>query len=269
MAQGRWSLAVLLLALLLVAPSLPGLGAQSPAPVSGGRVDPKLIEDLVLANKILAVEGVVDSQGHVSMRHPTNPNRYLMSRARAPELVTVEDVMEHDLDGNVVEARDRAPYLERFIHGEVYRARPDVMSVVHNHSPSVIPFTVSSVPLRTMAHSGAFIGSGLPIFEIRKVGGMTDMLVSNPALGRAFAQALGQASAILMRGHGAATVGPDLRRAVGRAVYLEVNAKLQLQAIGLGGTVTYFEAEEARLVEARRDYDRQWELWTRKVNRGN
>lgn len=138
-------------------------------------------------------------------------------------------------------------------------------SVVHAHSSSVIPFSVSSVPLRAVAHSGAFLGDGLPIFEIRETGGMTDMLVSTPALGRALAVRLADRPALLMRGHGVVTVGGDLHRAVGRAVYLEENARLLQNAINLGGTITYLDPEEARRVEALRDYERQWELWTRKV----
>ena len=223
------------------------------------------VDELVLANHILALEGVVDSQGHVSMRDPRNANHYLISDARAPELVEAANIMDFDLDSAAIDPRGRMPYRERFIHGEIYRARPDVMAVVHHHAPSVLPFTVSTVPLRAMAHSGAFIGGGLPIFEIRRAGGMTDMLVSSGALGRALAESLGQSPAVLMRGHGAAVVGPTLRHAIGRSVYLEVNARMQQQAIALDGTIEYLSPEEARKIEDRRDYDRQWELWKRKL----
>ena len=240
--------------------------AGSQAPLSAGPVDPAIVAELVLANHILAREGVVDSQGHVSLRHPRDPNRYLISRARAPELVEQADIMECDLDGAPVDPRGRMPYRERFIHGEIYRVRPDVVSVVHNHSPSVLPFTVSSVPLRAMTHSGAFIGTGLPIFEIRRAGGMTDMLVSSPALGRALAASLGRSAAVLMRGHGAAVVGQTLRHAVGRSVYLELSARTQQEAMALGGTLEYLSAEEARRIEDRRNYDRQWELWRRRAS---
>jgi HCOMODA/2-hydroxy-3-carboxy-muconic semialdehyde decarboxylase len=238
--------------------------AQAP-PASAGPADPQLIEDLVIANRILAIEGVLDAMGHVSVRHDRNPNRYLLSRARAPELVTAEDIVEFDLDSNPVDPRGRPLYSERFIHGEIYRARPDVIAVVHNHSPSVIPFGVSDVPLRALAHSGAFIAEGVPVFEIRRAAGMTDMLVRTPALGRALAQTLGNKPALLMRGHGAAVVGPSLSFAVGRSIYLELNAKLQAQAMALGGTITYLDPEEARKVEARRNYNRAWELWKRKA----
>jgi len=240
-------------------------GAQAQYPASAGPVDPKLIEDLIAANRILAMEHIVDAQGHVSVRHPRDPNRYIISLARAPDLVTAEDLMEYDLDSNPVRDPGRRQYSERFIHGEIYKARPDVMAVVHNHSPAAIPFTVSSVPLRAIAHSGGFLAEGLPVFEIRDVAGLTGMLVSDPALGRALAQKLGNKPAILMRGHGVAVVGKSLPFVVGRSIYLEVGAKLQAEAIALGGTVTYLDPEEGRKIEERRDYIRPWELWKRQA----
>ncbi len=238
--------------------------AQQP-PASAGPPDPKLIEDLVAANRILAIQGVVDGQGHVSVRHNRDPNPYLLSRARAPALVVAEDLLEFDLDRNPVDAGGRQLYSERFIHGEIYNARPDVIAVVHNHSPSVVPFTVSTVPLRAVAHSGGFIADGFPIFEIREAGGMTDMLVRTAALGRALAQVLGNKPAALMRGHGAAVVGPSLPHVVGRSISLEVGAKLQAQAMALGGTINYLDPEEGRWNEARRDYVRSWEMWKREA----
>jgi HCOMODA/2-hydroxy-3-carboxy-muconic semialdehyde decarboxylase len=148
-------------------------------------LDSALIDDLVAANRILVDQGVLDGYGHVSVRHPADPQRYLMSRSIAPELVTAADVMEYDLDSNPVDARGRTTYLERFIHGEVYRARPDVRAVVHDHSPSVIPFGVSTAPLRPLYHMSAFLGGGVPVFDIKTASGQsTDMLVRNPALGK-------------------------------------------------------------------------------------
>jgi len=243
--------------------AIPALAQQPPA--SAGPADPKLIEDLVAANRILAMQGVVDGMGHVSVRHNRDPNRYLLSRARAPALVITDDILEFDLDSNPVDPRGRALYSERFIHGEIYKARPDVIAVVHNHSPSVIPFTVSNVPLRAVAHSGGFIAEGVPIFEIREAGGMSDMLVRNAALGRALAQVLGNKPAALMRGHGATVVGPSLSHVVGRSIYLELGAKLQAQAIALGGAINYLDPEEGRRIEARRDYSRPWEMWKRQA----
>jgi HCOMODA/2-hydroxy-3-carboxy-muconic semialdehyde decarboxylase len=243
----------------------PRRAAAQANPASAGPADPHLIEDLVAANRILADQGVLDGYGHVSARHDRDPNRYLMARSVAPALVTAGDIMEYDLDSRPVEARGRASYAERFIHGEVYKARPDVKAVVHNHSPSLIPFGVATTPLQPVYHMSAFIGQGVPVFEIRNAGGMTDMLVSAPALGQALAQALGNSPAALLRGHGVVVVGPGLPLAVGRCVYLEVNAKLQMQAMALGGKITYLDPEEVRKVEARQDYRRAWELWKRQV----
>jgi len=152
-----------------------------------------LIEDLVAANRILVDQGVLDGYGHVSVRHPADPQRYLMSRSLAPELVTAADVMEYDLDSTPVDARGRTTYLERFIHGEIYRARPDVKAVVHHHSPSVIPFGVGAVPLQPLYHMSAFLGGGVPVYDIKTASGRsTDMLVRDAALGRGLAQALGR-----------------------------------------------------------------------------
>ena len=231
-------------------------------------LDSALIDDLVAANRILVDQGVLDGYGHVSVRHPADPQRYLMARSIAPELVTAADVMEYDLDSNPVDARGRTTYLERFIHGEVYRARPDVRAVVHDHSPSVIPFGVSTAPLRPLYHMSAFLGGGVPVFDIKTASGQsTDMLVRNPALGKSLAQTLGSRPVALMRGHGAVVVGASLPLVVFRAVYTEMNARLQAQAMALGGPVTYLDDEEARRAEASvgGTVARPWELWRRKA----
>jgi len=227
-----------------------------------------LIDDLVAANRILVDQGVLDGYGHVSVRRPTDPQRYLMSRSIAPELVTAADVMEYDLDSNPVDARGRATYLERFIHGEVYRVRPDVQAIVHDHSPSVIPFGVSTAPLRPLYHMSAFLGGGVPVFDIKTASGQsTDMLVRTAALGKSLAQTLGTRPVALMRGHGAVVVGASLPLVVFRAVYTEMNARLQAQALALGGPVTYLDDEEARRAEASvgGTVTRPWELWRRKA----
>jgi HCOMODA/2-hydroxy-3-carboxy-muconic semialdehyde decarboxylase len=242
------------------------LGAQ--APQSAGPAAPALIEDLIAANRILAMHGIVDAFGHVSVRHNRDRNRFLLSRSLAPDLVTAADLIEYDLDSNAVNANDRSQYSERFIHGEIYKARPDVNAVVHNHAASLIPFGVSSVPMRPIYHMAGFIGEGLPIFEIRTGAGMTNMLVNDAARGRALGTSLGDKPAVLMRGHGIAVVGPSLPYAVGRSIYLEVNARIQLQAIGLGGDVTYLSPEESREIIAAgesRGYERPWELWRRQA----
>lgn len=234
-------------------------------PRSAGSADPKLVEMLVAANRILAMEGVVDAMGHVSVRHNRDPNRYLLALARAPELVAAEDIAEYDLDSNPVAPTSRRQYSERFIHGEIYRLRPDVLAVVHNHSPALIPFGVTKVPLRAITHSGGFFAQPVPVWEPRLEFGMTEMLANNAALGRSLAQALGSHAAVLMRGHGVAVVGPSLEHAVGRAVYLELGAKLLTQARLLGDQINYLDPEEGRKIEARRDYTRSWELWKRKA----
>jgi len=210
----------------------------------------------------------VDGYGHVSVRHPASAQRYLMSRSIAPETVTAADIVEYDLDSTPVDPRGRSSYLERFIHGEIYRARPDVKCVVHNHSPSVIPFGVSTVPLRPLYHMSAFLGGGVPVFDIKTAaGGPTDMLVRNAALGRALAQTLGARPVALMRGHGAVVVGPGIQLAVFRSVYTEMNARLQAQAVALGGPVTYLDDEEARLAAGSvgGTVARPWELWRKKA----
>jgi ribulose-5-phosphate 4-epimerase/fuculose-1-phosphate aldolase len=235
---------------------------------SAGPADPQLIQDLIAANRTLAAHGIVDAYGHVSVRHDKDPNRFLMASARAPELVTEADIIEYDLDAVPVALNGRSQYSERFIHAEIYKARPDVMSVVHNHSPSVIPFGISSVPIRPVYHMAGFIGAGLPIYDIREKSGITNMLVSDSPKGAALAAVLGDHPAVLMRGHGVAVVGPSIPFAVGRSIYLEMNAAIQLQAIGLGGSVTYLDPEEARQVVAEgenRSYDRPWELWRRQA----
>jgi ribulose-5-phosphate 4-epimerase/fuculose-1-phosphate aldolase len=222
------------------------------------------IDDLVTANHILASEGILDGYGHVSIRNPANPNHYFLSRSLAPGLVTAADIIEYDLDSNPI-GDNRQSYRERFIHGEIYKTRPDVMAIVHDHSPAVIPFSVSSVPLRAVAHLAAFIGVGIPVFEIRDVDGVTDMLVSSPKRGQALAKVLGNYPAALMRGHGAVVVGDSVKEVVGRAIYLDLNARIQEQAILLGGKVTYFEAEEAKKTAPQDGYVRAWDIWKRKA----
>lgn len=245
--------------------------AGDAAPLSAGPADPGLIDDLVAANRILADQGVLDGWGHVSVRHHADPNRYLLSCARAPELVRAEDIMEYDLDSNPVDARGRDQYSERYIHGQIYRARPDVFAVVHNHAPPLIPYGVTGVALRPMYHRAAFIAQGIPVFEIRDCAGMTDMLIRSNQLGRALAEVIGAKPAALMRGHGATVVGPSLPRLVTRSIFLTLNATLQSQAMALapGGAINFLDDEEARLIEAREGYgaSRAWEAWKAKALR--
>jgi ribulose-5-phosphate 4-epimerase/fuculose-1-phosphate aldolase len=254
-------------ALLILAAMSTQAQAQG-APASAGPVDAAALEDLVLANRILVDQGILDAFGHVSIRHPNDANRFLMSRSLAPALVTPEDIMEFDLDANAVDQRGRTLFLERFIHGEVYKLRPDVRAVVHSHSPAVIPFGVTKAPMQAVYHNAAFLAAGVPVFDIRAVAGMTNMLINNRELGKSLAQALGEKPVALMRGHGDVVVAASLPMAVFRAVYTEVNARLQLQAIALGGPVTYLTPEEGAKADLINEQvvARPWELWKRRVS---
>ena len=224
-----------------------------------------LIEDLVAGSRILADQGVLDGYGHVSVRDPADPNRYLLARAGAPALVTAADITEYTLDSEPVSKSSAAGYIERFIHGEIYKVRPDVMAVVHCHCLDVIPFAATAVSMQPMYHMGSFIAEGVPVWDIRKAGG-TDMLVRSNQLGRALAQTLGSRSAVLMRGHGAAVVATSLHLVVGKAYYLNLNARLQMQAIQLGGgKVTYLDPEQAR--NSAQDYERSWDFWKSRLPR--
>ena len=245
--------------------SCPPSRAQAPNPMDA--VPPDLIEDIVIGSRILADFGVLDGFGHVSARHPTNPKHFLMSRSLAPALVTADDIMEFDEDGNAVDGRGRSVFLERFIHAEIYRARPDVMAVVHTHSPGVIPFTVSKTPLRPVFHNAAFLAAGAPVWDIAREFGPTDMLVRDNGLGKSLARTLSDKSVVLMRGHGDVTVGPAVKIAVFRAYYTDVNARLQAQAIGLGTEVTYLSAEEGKSADTVNFavIDRVWNLWRRRA----
>jgi HCOMODA/2-hydroxy-3-carboxy-muconic semialdehyde decarboxylase len=223
------------------------------------------VNDLVAANRILYERGVLDGFGHVSLRDESDPQRFLLARNVAPALVTADDIMTFDLDGTACDGDARTPYLERFIHGSIYRARPDVGAVVHSHSPAVIPFgVVSGVPLRPIYHMGSFLRGEVPVFEIRDAAGPdNDLLVRDVSLGHALARTLGAGSMVLMRGHGSTTVGRDVREAVFRAVYAETNARLQAEALRLGPVTYLSETEALRSSESNAgQITRAWELWT-------
>src|SRR5256885_6377630 len=202
--------------------------------------DPGLVDKLVVANRILYRQGVVDGFGHASVRHDASPEHFLLARNMAPGLVRSEDIVTFDLDGTALDAAGRRVYLERFIHSEIYRARPDVQAVVHSHSPNVIPFGVTGQALRPVFHMSGFLGEGTALFEIRNVAGDTDMLVSNGSLGVALAAALGSRSAVLMRRHGSTLVRTSPQQAGVRAIYAEVHAPVPNQAITLR-EVTYLK----------------------------
>ena len=226
-----------------------------------------VIEDVVAGNRILAQHGVLDGFGHVSARHPDEAGRYFLSCSLAPELVTAADVMLYDLDSNALNGDARKPYLERFLHGEIYKARPEVMAIVHSHSPSVIPFAASSIKLRPIYHMSGFLRGETEVFDMRAHFGCTDMLIRNGAHGAALAATLGAHGVALMRGHGFVAVAGSVPEVIYRAIYTELNASMQQRAIGLGGTVTYLDEEEARLAEAtnRGVLERPWNLWKKQA----
>jgi HCOMODA/2-hydroxy-3-carboxy-muconic semialdehyde decarboxylase len=228
-----------------------------------------LIEDLVTANRILATQGIVDSFGHVSIRHPDNPQRYLLSRSRAPERVETADIMEFTLEGDPVDARGRKPYFERFIHGAAYEKRTDVMAVIHNHSPGVIPYGVTGHKMRPIMHMCGTIGHEVPIWDQRRKFGDTDLLVTSMAMGRDLVKTLGKGRTALMRGHGCVVAGPDLRQTVYTAVYLELNAKLQMQAEAMGRVKFLSKGEVDKVVSTTTaaNVNRAWENWCRKAER--
>lgn len=244
-----------------------GTGSEPPAPASGGAVDRSQLEDLATASRILADQGVFDAFGHISMRHPDAPERFLMSRSLAPALVGPDDIMEFDLDSRACEARGRSPFFERFIHGQIYRTRADVNAIVHSHSPSVIPFGLTTTPMRAMYHNSAFIAQGVPVFDIRDKFGATDMLVGDNEKGVELARTLGDKCVCLMRAHGSVAVGQTLQIAVFRAIMTENNAKLQSLATLLGGPIAALDAEEGRLADAvnLNVVARPWELWKKRV----
>ena len=237
---------------------------------SAGPVAAELIADLAAASRILAAQGVVDGFGHVSLRHPGAPDRYLMARSVAPALVTPADIIEYDLDSNPCNANGRASFLERFIHGEIYKARADIKSIVHSHSPSVVPFGLVDVTMQAMFHNAAFIAAGVPVFDIRAQFGATNMLVGNAEKGAALAYVMGEKDIVLMRAHGSVACGPTLQTAVFRAVYTEVNARIQHWTMALtpGAPIAALDSEEGRLADIVNQTAgmRAWDLWRGEVS---
>jgi ribulose-5-phosphate 4-epimerase/fuculose-1-phosphate aldolase len=238
-------------------------------PTTGGPVAASVLEDLAAASRILAAQNVVDAFGHVSLRHPSAPDRYLMAKSISPVRVLPGDIIEYDLDSNPVNANGRSSFLERYIHGEIFKARPEVMSVVHSHSPSVVPFGLVGVPMQAMFHNAGFIAAGVPVFDIAEKFGATDMLVGNIEKGVALIEVMGNHDIVLMRGHGSVACGPTLQTAVFRAVYTEVNARIQHYTMALGGgmPMAVLDAEEGRLADIVNQGAgmRAWDLWRSQV----
>jgi ribulose-5-phosphate 4-epimerase/fuculose-1-phosphate aldolase len=227
----------------------------------------ELVDDLVAASRILAMHEVLDAYGHVSARSDRKPERFVMSRSLAPALVTAADLMELDADSEPLPGDKRKGFLERYIHGEIYRARPEVMAVVHSHSASVIPFGVTRTKLRPVYHMGSFLWSGAPVFDIRKVREENDLLIRDRPLGQALAGTLGKCNCVLMHGHGMTVIGDGVPEAVFRAIYTEMNARLQLQATQLEGPIEFLSDEEGRRSSAanRGTLERPWELWKKRA----
>jgi len=228
-----------------------------------------LIDDLVAASRILAQHEVLDAYGHVSARSDKRPDRFVMSRAVAPALVAAADLMELDVDSEPLPGDQRKGFIERYIHGEIYRARPEVMAIVHSHSASVIPFGATKTKLRPIYHMGAFLWSGTPVFDIRRTRPENDLLVRDKNLGEALAKSLGGCNCVLMRGHGMTVIGDGVPEAVYRAIYTEMNARLQLQATLLEGPIEFLSDEEGRRSTAanRGTLERPWELWKKEALR--
>jgi ribulose-5-phosphate 4-epimerase/fuculose-1-phosphate aldolase len=270
MSRGLPLVAALLFCLCAPATAQQQPAQPSPSPASAGPPDPKLPEDLVAAYRTLADHNLLDGWGHVSVRHDKDPNRYLMARGMSADMVTAKDILEFDLDSRPVNTHGlpmSGLFTERYIHGEIYKHRPDVVAVVHTHAPSIIPFGDTKVPLKPMYHRAAFIAFGVPVFEIRDKAGMTDMLIRNAKLGEYLAGVLGDHPAVLMRGHGAAITAPTLQRVVARTIFLSLNANLQAEGMKMGAPITYLDLEEAKLIEAREGHGlaRTWEGWKAKV----
>jgi ribulose-5-phosphate 4-epimerase/fuculose-1-phosphate aldolase len=227
-----------------------------------------VLRDLVIANRILAHEDVVDAYGHISVRHPERADRFFLSGSRSPELVTLDDIMEYDLDCNPIEQRGRAHYTERPIHGAIYRARPDVISVVHNHAYEVIPFTVAQgIRLKPVLHTAAGLGAEIPVWDIRDRFGDTNLLVTTRAHGDDLADRLSTHNVVLMRGHGSVVTGMSIQNAVHTAVYLKVNAKLQTEALRIASNIVYLSDGEITQMQksATSGHSRAWEYWARRA----
>jgi ribulose-5-phosphate 4-epimerase/fuculose-1-phosphate aldolase len=225
----------------------------------------EIVRDLVVADHILANEGVLDAYGHVSVRDDVNPRHFFLSRSLPPSEVSATDIVEYDYDAKPLQPNAPAGFQERFIHAEIYRVRPDVKAIVHCHTGDLIPFGVTGTRLLPVIHMAGFLGDGIPTFEIRSVAGMSNMLISSPELGKALAATLGAKPAALMRGHGAVVTGAGLHEVVGRAYYMNLNARLQWQSIQLGGQVTYLDPEEARKAAAQDGFERAWTFWKRRA----
>ena len=229
----------------------------------------KVVNELVAANRILAHEGVVDAYGHISVRHPENPELFLLSRSRSPELVEPEDIMTFNLDGTPADGRTDGPYLERFIHCGAYEANPEVMSVVHSHALAVLPFSISDVPLKPVIHTASHVGADIPVWDIRDKFGDTGLLVQNMEQGRDLARALGKNRVALMRGHGFTAAGRSIGEVLKISIYLPQNAQVYLDALRLGGAVKHLSLGEIEIRDSfgpgGRELQRAIDYWAQRA----
>ena len=227
----------------------------------------EITSDLAAASRILVDQGVFDAAGHVSARHPQDANRFLMPRSLAPELVTAADILELRLDGELSDPNGPRPFIERHLHAAIYRKRPDVMAIAHGHSAAVVPFGLVRTPMLATYHNAAFLAAGVPVFDIRDRFGDTDIVISSADRGNAMAEALGDKAVLLLRAHGFVAVAPTIQDAVFRAIFTEVSARVQLQAVALGGPIAALDEEEGRKADAINlaTVGRSWELWKKRV----
>ncbi len=270
----NWSIVVAFGLLVLCCLAAPESGFGQARPVVETKFVPataqEAIQQLVMANRILANEGILDALGHVSVRNPENPKTFFQARSTSPFEVTKDDILELDFDGNVVTKTTMRPYGERFIHGSILRARPDMNAVFHGHTLAWIPFSVTDVPIRPINHVGSFLYQGVPVYDDYTPG--HGMLINTSQEGERVAKHLGQRRVQLLRGHGANIAAEDIPRLVASAIYLRDNVTVQWQALQIGKEPKYLSTEEAKsamevALFGDSPVDRMWRYWVARVQR--
>ena len=242
----------------------------TPMPKNAPKTAAEAIDQVVVANRILSNEGILDALGHVSLRNPENPNTFFQARSLSPFEVTREDILEIDLEGNVVTRTTMRPYGERVIHSSILKARPEMNAVFHGHPASVIPFSVTGVPLRPVTHVGSFLYQGVPVYDDYEPG--RGMLISTKQEGERVAKHLGANRVHLLRGHGCNIVAESIPHLVASAIYLRDNALIQLQSLQLGKEVTYIPSEDGKVAMETALFDslpleRMWGYWMARMKK--